>query len=303
MALKAREPERFDVLEFLAGRRSPGRLRRGRADAVLPNGKYRRPYLFVMTLKYSGKSFRKVTWKADQQSWARLHEEAWRTFGGSVQYVVLDNLSRASSARICTSRIKPGVRRDARALWRRRRRCRVADPNRKGTVERAIQHTQSTALKGRKFESIEEQNAWLAHWEERWAAPRIHGRKKRQVLEMFAEEKPHLQPLPIERMRTFEQVRRVPSMMPAPCKSAARSTPPTRTGLSARSTVRIYATRSRSWTATARRCADIRDPNAKGHYEIPEADRIYNPSRKTVSLLAKARKIGPHSGEFAQQTL
>jgi hypothetical protein len=39
----------------------------------------------------------------------------------------------------------------------------------------------------------------------------------------------------------------------------------------------------------------------KGHYEIPEADRIYNPSRKTVALLTKARKIGPHSGEFAQQ--
>jgi len=36
----------------------------------------------------------------------------------------------------------------------------------------------------------EEQNAWLAHWEERWAAPRIHGRKKRQVLQMFLEERP-----------------------------------------------------------------------------------------------------------------
>jgi transposase len=55
--------------------------------------------------------------------------------------------------------------------------ARVVDPNRKGTVEYALQHTQSTALKGRKFDSIEEQNTWLAHWEERWAAPRIHGRK------------------------------------------------------------------------------------------------------------------------------
>ena len=70
--------------------------------------------------------------------------------------------------------------------------CRVADPNRKGTVENAIQHTQDTALKGRTFESVEAQNAWLRHWEERWAAPRIHGRKKRQVLAMFEEERPHL---------------------------------------------------------------------------------------------------------------
>jgi hypothetical protein len=42
-----------------------------------------------MTLKYSGKSFRKVVWKADQETWVRLHEEAFRTFGGSVTYVVL----------------------------------------------------------------------------------------------------------------------------------------------------------------------------------------------------------------------
>ena len=47
-----------------------------------------------MTLKYSGKSFRKVVWKADQEIWARLHEEAFRAFGGSVEYVVLDNLKQ-----------------------------------------------------------------------------------------------------------------------------------------------------------------------------------------------------------------
>lgn len=83
--------------------------------------------------------------------------------------------------------------------------CRVADPNRKGTVESAIQHTQATALKGRRFDSIEAQNAWLAHWEERWAGLRIHGRKKRQVLEMFREEQPHLRALPLEGFRLFKQ--------------------------------------------------------------------------------------------------
>jgi transposase len=90
-ALKAREPERFDVLDALPGEESQVDFGQGALTRVA-NGKYRRPYLFVMTLKYSGKSFRKVIWKADQESWARLHEEAFRTFGGSVQYVVLDNL-------------------------------------------------------------------------------------------------------------------------------------------------------------------------------------------------------------------
>jgi transposase len=59
--------------------------------------------------------------------------------------------------------------------------ARVRDPNRKGTVENAIGHTQATALKGRRFESLEEQNAFLEHWESKWAASRIHGAERRQV--------------------------------------------------------------------------------------------------------------------------
>jgi len=45
-----------------------------------------------MTLKYSRHFFRKVVWKSSQETWARLHEEAFRYFGGTVKYVVLDNL-------------------------------------------------------------------------------------------------------------------------------------------------------------------------------------------------------------------
>ena len=59
-----------------------------------------------------------------------------------------------------------------------------------------------------KFDSIEAQNTHLAYWEERWAAPRIHGRKKRQVLALFEEEKPHLKPLPLEGFRYFRQEKR-----------------------------------------------------------------------------------------------
>jgi transposase len=87
--LKAREPERFDVLDALPGEEAQVDFGQG-APTRLPNGRYRKPYLFVMTLKYSGKSFRKVVWKADQETWARLHEEAFLAFGGAVTYVVLD---------------------------------------------------------------------------------------------------------------------------------------------------------------------------------------------------------------------
>jgi transposase len=298
--LRARDPERFDVLEFLPGEEAQVDYGEG-ALTRQPNGKHRRPYLFVMTLKYSGKCFRKVTWKTSQQIWAQLHEQAWRSFGGSCRYVVLDNLREGViTPDLYEPALNPvyaatlnhyGVVADV---------CRVGDPNRKGSVERAIQYTQDTALKGRRFESIEEQNIWLAHWEERWAAPRIHGRKKRQILEMFAEEKPHLQPLPLEGMRYFEQVVRTVddagTVQVGGSFYAARRAP-----LYSEVLVRVYSSEIEILDLDGVPLYRHPKSTRKGHYEIPQEDRIYNPSRKSAQLLAKARKIGPHSGELAQQ--
>jgi hypothetical protein len=84
----------------------------------------------------------------------------------------------------------------------------VRGPNRKGTVENAIQHTQSIALKGHRFETIEEQNTFLEQWETRWAAPRIHGSARRQVEAMCQEERAHLKPLPLAGFRYFTECER-----------------------------------------------------------------------------------------------
>ena len=59
-------------------------------------------------------------------------------------------------------------------------------------MESGVGHAQKTPLKGLRFESLEEAQAYLDHWEERWADTRIHGTTKRQVAVMFAEERPAL---------------------------------------------------------------------------------------------------------------
>jgi len=295
--LKARDPERIDVLESLPGEEAQVDFGQG-ALTRRPNGTYRRPYLFVMTLKYSGKSFRKVVWKADQASWARLHEDAFRAFGGSVAYVVLDNLKAGVirsdlyepelNAVYAVLLAHYGVVADT---------CRVRDPNRKGTVENAIQHTQNTALKGRKFDSIEAQNDWLLHWEERWAAPRIHGRKKRQVLAMFEEERPHLKPLPAERFRSFKQeTRTVDDSGLVQVQGAYYAALPAR--LHAPVTVRIYEREIEildELGQVLRRHQKV----GKGQFVLADADRLFNPSRETARLLAKVRKIGPQASALA----
>jgi hypothetical protein len=55
--------------------------------------------------------------------------------------------------------------------------CKVRDPDRKGKVESGVNHAQMTPLKGKKFESLEQAQAYLDHWEEHWGRqvyPRSH---------------------------------------------------------------------------------------------------------------------------------
>ena len=54
-----------------------------------PNtGKYRRTRLFVLTLGYSRKSVRLLTFTSRGCIWAELHEQAFRRLGGSTRIVV-----------------------------------------------------------------------------------------------------------------------------------------------------------------------------------------------------------------------
>src|SRR6201995_3518414 len=171
-----------------------------------PNtGKYRRVRLFVMTLGYSRKSVRLLTFRSSSRIWAELHEKAFRRLGGTTRIVVLDNLREGVWAPdIYDPQLNP-LYRDVLAHYGvTALPCRVRDPDRKGKVESSVAHAQKTPLKGKKFESLEEAQAYLDHWEERWADTRIHGRTKRQAAAMFTEEKLHLQPLPVEPFRYYQ---------------------------------------------------------------------------------------------------
>ena len=298
--LKAKDPDRFDVLEFLPGEECQVDYGQGALTRHPKSGKYKRPYLFVMVLKYSGKAFRKTEWKTSQEIWTRLHEEAWRSFGGCCANCVLDNLKEGViTPSIYEPRLNPvyaamlkhhGVVADP---------CRVRDPNRKGTVENAIQHTQDTALKGRRFEAIEDQNVWLAHWEDRWAAPRIHGRKKRQVLEMFNEERPHLKALNPQPFQFFREVERTvddAGMVHEGC--SYYSALPAR--IYSKVKVRIYERHIEILAddGAVLRCHE--KAARKGTFVMDKDDRLFNPSRETGQLLAKLAKVGPYAAKLGE---
>lgn len=298
--LKRREPERFDVLEFLPGEEAQVDYGQGAPTLHPSTGKYRKPYLFVMTLRYSRKSFRKVVWATSQQVWARLHEEAFRHFGGCPQYVVLDNLKEGV---IKPDIYEPGLNPVYQAMLTHygvvADPARVGDPNRKGSVENAIGHTQGTALKGRKFDTLEKQNEWLAHWEERWAAPRIHGRARRQVSEMFLEEKPHLRGLPIEWFKYFEHgVRTVDDCGLVRVKDSFYAALPANPGDEVR--VRIFDNEIEIFDLDGLLLRRHAKTEKKGDYRINPEDRLFNPSRDTERLILRAEKIGPSTAELCR---
>jgi transposase len=166
-------------------------------------GKYRRTRLFVFTLGHSRKSVRFLTWKSSSRIWSELHEKAFRRLGGAPRVVVLDNLKEG----VLTPDVyDPGLNplyRDVLAHYGvTALPCRVRHPDRKGKTESEVGHAQEK-LRGLRFESLEEAQAYLERWEERWADTRIHGTTKRQVAAMFAEEKPHLLPLPLAPFRYY----------------------------------------------------------------------------------------------------
>jgi transposase len=160
-------------------------------------GKYRRTRLFVFTLGYSRKSVRLLAFRSSTRLWAELHERTFLRLGAAPRVVILDNLREGVlHPDIYDPTLNP-LYRDVLAHYGvTALPCRVRDADRKGKVESGVGHAQGTPLKGLRFETLAAAQAYLDHWETRWADTRIHGTTKRQVAAMFAEERPHLQPLP-----------------------------------------------------------------------------------------------------------
>ena len=299
--LRRREPEQFDRLSFQPGEEMQVDFGEGAPTRVPGKDSYRKPRLFVATLRYSRRSFRRVVWKSGQRVWAELHEQAWRYFGGSCRYVVLDNLKEGVLKPDLYEPVLNPVYAATLAHYEVvADPARVRDPNRKGTVENAIGHTQATALKGRRFESIEEQNTYLEHWESNWASKRIHGRERRQVQAMFEEERTHLQPLPTQAMQYFTESQR--TVCDDTCVRVDHSSYAARPALiGSKVLVRVFERR-----------IEIRDLKTQsllrshtrvdrpGTVVLPQEERVFNPSRETRFILHQASDIGPAAARLCQ---
>lgn len=257
-------------------------------------GKYRRTRLFLLTLGYSRKAVRLLVWQSSARAWAELHERAFRRLGGTPRVIVLDNLKEGVlTPDVYEPTLNP-LYRDVLAHYGVvALPCRIRDPDRKGKVEAGIGHTRRTPLRGLRFEALEQGQAYLDRWDAHWADTRIHGTTKRQVAVMFAEERPALQPLPVEPFRYYRFGQRTVHLDGCvEVEAAYYSAPPGWIGqrIDVQWTdlhVRLLA------PATGQLLREhVRAP--RGWHRIADPDRPARTPQPTRALLARARGAGPH---------
>jgi transposase len=258
--------------------------------------KYRRTRLFVMTLGCSRKSVRLLTFRSSSRVWAELHERAFRRLGGATRIVVLDNLREGVLVPDIYDPALNPLYRDVLAHYGAvAMPCRIQDPDRKGKVESGVGHAQKTPLKGLRFESLNEAQAYLDHWEQRWADTRIHGTTKRQVAAMFAEEKPTLLPLPLEPFRYYQFGERIVHLDGCvEVEAAYYGAPPGWIG-------RVLRVQ---WDELYVRLLDPKTGQLlrehvrqkRGWYRIKEEDHPKRTPLRTSQLLWRAARAGAHIG-------
>ena len=293
-------PEACAVIETAAGEEAQVDYGDGPMVRDPHTGKYRRTRLFVLTLGCSRKSVRLLVFRSSSQTWAELHEKAFRRLGGATRVVVLDNLREGVlTPDIYDPTLNP-LYRDVLAHYGAvALPCRVRHPDRKGKVESGVGHAKKTPLKGMRFESLPEAQAYLDHWEERWADTRIHGTTKRQVAAMFAEERPALLPLPLEPFRYYQYGERTVHLDGCvEVEAAYYSAPPGWIGR--RVPVQWDVRYVRLLNPRTGQLLREHLRNARGGHRIKDEDRPKQTPLSTQQLLGRADKTGAQIGTLCR---
>lgn len=313
-SLKKSEPEVFARIEVAPGHQMQIDFFKGAPTQNPERGKYCKPHVFEAILSYSRHSYQEAVWRQDIATLVRCVENAFRYFEGVVETVILDNL-KSGITRACL--YDPDVNTVFAALARHYGFAvlpiRPRTPRQNGKVERTHGYTESSALRGRRFESLEEQNLHLAWWNQNIARLRIHGTTKQQVWSRFErEERPALRPLPAEPFSFFHTgIRTVHPDGHVEVERAFYSVPTNYVGFELRvdwddRIVRIYEQNSDS-DESRNKPIVVHPRTLPGRFEtqadhLPEKKRYIHLQTEN-RLLIQSSAIGPDARAWAEEAL
>lgn len=162
-------------------------------------------HLFVMVLGYSRRIFARAYLNEKLGNLLDGHEAAFAHFGGRTESILYDNPRTIVLAKDEST---------GEVEWNRRfkdrmdfygveiKLCRYYRAQTKGKVESGVKYVKRNALAGRRFETLDELNAWLTTWALTVADERVHGTTHEIPRERFERD---------ERVRMIAVDRRPPS--------------------------------------------------------------------------------------------
>src|SRR6266851_3927712 len=187
----------FLMLEFAPG--ECAQVDWGNFGSLAVGSTRRRLSFFVMVLCYSRLMYLEFTLSEGMEQFLSCHRHAFEFFQGASEKVVIDNL-------------KVGVLRHPsgeKALFHPRYldlaahygfqpvACNVRKANEKGRVENGVGYVKKNFINGLDIPSFAAVNPAAVQWRDTVANVRIHGETHRKPIDLFAEEKPRLKPLPV----------------------------------------------------------------------------------------------------------
>ena len=180
------------------------------APVIDADGRRRRTHVLRVVLSHSRRAYSEVVHRQTTDDFIRCLENAFVHFGGVPKTLVPDNLKAAVlRADWYDPDLNPKLQSFCEHYGTVLLPTKPRTPRHKGKVERGVDYVQENALKGRTFRSLEEQNAFLLHWESTIADTRIHGTTRKQVLKVFEDcERAALAPLPLDRFPCYQEAQR-----------------------------------------------------------------------------------------------
>jgi transposase len=309
--LKRQHPKLVDVMEHPPGEEGQVDFFQGTATFDEAQGRWRRPWIFRLTLSCSKHGYEEPLWTQDRDGFLRAHEHAFIRLGGVPRVIRHDNL-KAAVVRACL--YDPDVSEVYAAFAQHwgfvPLPSRPRHPQENGVAERSGGYVKSNALKGRRFDSLSALAEYLERWNRTVAQVRIHGTTRQQVLRHFLEvEQPVLQPLPAEPFGLFQiGTRTVHPDGHVEVDGAFYSVPHTLVGAQVRAQWDGHLVRVYSIAADGQRHAVAVHLRVKsGTYSTKRDHRpLHRPARQAAYeaiLLGKAEHIGPHALAWAQAVI
>jgi len=192
---------------FLSLRTFPGE--QGQVDwahfgEVVMGRARRRLSCFVITLSYSRALYLEFFFDQRLESFLRAHVHAFEDWQGLPRSLLYDNLgSVVLERRGDAIHFHPRFLELAAHYHFAAHPCQVGAGNQKGRVERVIRYIRESFFAARPFTTLEAFNRQALQWRDQQAHARPWpGGAERTVAEAFAEEKPHLLPLPVHRFES-----------------------------------------------------------------------------------------------------